>query len=87
MISLTYGQLPTPKFLRLHLAHRGYDCNELMRVMRLSLNRHGPTENLRLMLEALGFEWKPLAGCTCGKTPCMCSDVAAVADALEEKAP
>lgn len=82
---LPYGTLPTRSYFALAARHEP-GASSKFSLMQDSLRRHGPNQLVLQMLQACGFTWAPLVGCGCGQTPCLCTDVAAVADALESPA-
>ena len=78
---LVYGTLPTASALFAPCRAAGVTADAVLRALRrlMLLGRHREALGL---LHALGFTWKPLAGCTCATVPCLCDDVRAVAEAL-----
>lgn len=77
-VMLKYGTLPTASMLHIHAP--GVPANDVRETLR-GLIRHERHDDARRLLNGLGFDWLPLAGCTCGGSPCICADVAAVDDA------
>lgn len=81
MVTIPFGYLPTRAGLATLGDLQGVSVDSLMRVMRASLQRHGPNEGLRELLRAVGFDWAPQS------VTDLELDVAAVADALSSAAP
>lgn len=87
MTQLPYGELPTAAALHSAAQIAGTTAASVLDVCRRSMAVDGPNEGVRQLLRALGFDWAKPVSCGCGSVPCMCTDLAAVAEALDKEAP
>lgn len=82
MITLAYGTLPTPSYMRIVCRRNGIATDrELLEHLRYMLQRHGPCPYVEASLEALGIAWGPQPSPTD-----LDLDVARVAEALNSPA-